>query len=362
MYGHLGFAQDRSIDTVDFDELFELGQEQFSYESHPVKTGQIRITDSGQIIVDGQERQMLKGAFIGLCRRLRIPDPFAKHIPWDLLQHTLCELSKSSNKDVQLFIRNDGVVVNVAQGNFVPVPHEAFLDLFREGMPEITRGSITDVGLQIDVVDPLFGDAKFSDIKVKVGDVVKTGLSFHNSTAGYHFTKALLFLWRLQCTNGMLLPAKIGFAKLRAKSGREISVSLDNFLHQVSELMVDAKKVGSQLRRLNRLLVSPEFSRSWKGLMKIVRDEDFLEEGIFQVTKEQRKLWLAEDRAYKKDQTLSLSDTTVNGYEMLNSVTYKAKQFDQITRRKLEAYGGKIIMGLIGSHNGRAHENGSLAN
>ncbi len=350
MYRHLEFAQDRSVDTVDFDELLELGRGQFSYESQPVKTGQIRVTDSGQIVVDGQERQMLKGAFIGLCRRLRIPDPFAKHIPWDLLQHTLCELSKSDNKDVQLFIRDDGVVVNVAPGNFVPVPHEAFLDSFRKGMPEITRGSITDAGLQIDVVNPLFGDAKFRDIKVKVGDIMKTGLSLHNSTAGYHFTKAMLFLWRLQCTNGILLPAKIGFAKLRAKPGREISVSLNNFLHQVSGLIVDAKKIGNRLRKLNRLLVSPEFSRSWKGLMKIVRDEAFLEEGIFQVTTEQRKLWLAEDRAHKKDPTLSLSNTTINGYEMLNRITNGAKEFDQLTSRKLEAYGGKIIMGLIGPH------------
>lgn len=346
MYSHLKFAQPRSVTTVDFEKLATLGRKQFTYESQQVESSILSITDSGQLMVGGQSKQMLQTAFVSLCKQLKIPDPFAKYIPWDLLEHNINQLSKSSGKPMQLLIREDGVVANVVWKDFVPIPHEEFLALFKVGMPEITRGIISDTGLQIDVVDPLFGDNRFKDIKVKVGDIVKTGLSFHNSTAGYHFTKAMLFLWKLSCSNGMLMPTKLGFAKLRAKPGRDISVSLANFLNQVSSMMVDSKLIGQRLRELNRPLISSEFSRSWKGLMKIVRDDGFLEEQIFEVSEEQRKLWLAEDRAHKKDPEIPLTKTTVNGYTMLNSITHRAKKFDQTTRKKLEVYSGKIIMGF----------------
>lgn len=347
MYNHLDFAEERNNSTVHLQKMIQLSQDQYSYHSQMVKLNKVGITDRGLVTFMGEERQMIKPAFVSLCKQLRIPDPFAKFIPWELLKHNIDTLTQEIEKEVQLFVRDDGVIINIASETFIPVPHKVLLEALKEGVPHVKRGHISDTGLEWDTIHPVFnGDETYADIEVREGDVVETGLTFNNSTNGYSFTTAKLFLWRLVCTNGMTLPTKIGHAKLRVKSGREVSVSINNFVHQVRRMYLDQELVESQLRGLNRLLISNEFSQYWKGLRKVVRDDEYVDQEIFQVDKEQRQLYLAQDRAAKKDSEIELKETVVNGYDLMNNVTLKAKEFEPQVRRKMEAYGGKILMGF----------------
>jgi len=348
MYSHLNFIEPKEAESIDFEELIELGSSDFTYDSIPLESGQVQVTDDGTLIVEGEEHNMLKGAFLGLCKQLRIPDPFAKHIPWDLLKYNIDTLS-AENKPIQLFIRDDGVIANVASGNFISVPHADLLTALGDGIPAITRGKISDIGLQIDVVSPTFDSAKgkFKDITVKKGDITKTGLSFHNSTTGYNFTKAMFLLWRLVCTNGMTLPATVGMAKLRAKPNRELDISISNFVEQTARLAINAEVIGANLKGLDRSLNVAEFSKYWKGLRKVVRDPEHIDEHIFEVDEDQRKIWMAQERGNKKKPLeIEMEETSVNGWRMINNLTDQAKSFDQLTQRKLEAFGGKILMGL----------------
>ena len=284
MYDDLEFAQPRLHEATSFKELSEVSADRFLYQSQMVETKDISISDNGLLIVEGAETPLLQTAFVDLCKRLRIPDPFASNIPWDLLQLNINTLAIAREKGVQLFLRDDGVIANVATETFIPIPHDKFLDSLQEGAPEITRGFISDTGLQIDIVSPKYNSKEmFKDLTVKKGDVVRSGLSFMNSTSGYHFTKAMLFLWRLICTNGMVLPTKIGSAKMRTKPTRDVDISVNNFLHQVAQLMMNSKSVENRLKDMNRHIDSEEFSRYWKGLSKIHRDDTFLEEEVFEV-------------------------------------------------------------------------------
>jgi len=237
------------------------------------------------------------------------------------------------------------VIVNIATDSFIPVPHEVLLEALKDGTPQIKRGNISDVGLEWDTVHPTFReDNPYGDVSPREGDIVESGLTFSNSVIGYSFTTGKLFLWRLICTNGMTLPTRIGYAKLRIKEGREVSVSLNNFINQIQKMSLDLELIDSSLRDLDRSLIIDEFSRYWKGLRKIVRDDEYLDQEIFQVEQEERQLYLAQDRVAKKDPEMELEETPVNGYDLMNNVTLKAKEFDQSTRRKMEAYGGKILM------------------
>jgi hypothetical protein len=347
MYNHLDFCEVRENKSIDYDELLDLAQDRYAYDSSFANLSDMGITNEGVLQWNGHEQRMTQPAFVKLCRQLRIPDPFAKHIPWDLLKHNIDTLSRESQKGVQIFTRDiDGTleIVNVASDTFVPVSHDIFINSIREHSPEIKRGVISDINMEIDITNPAFEeDPAFAPIEVKKGDIVETGLNFNNSTAGHNFTSAKLFLWRLVCTNGLTMPVKTGYAKLRAKPGRDIMISVNNFLTQVRSLSLDSAALGHQLKSLDRSFNPLEFTRYFKGLDKVLKDKEFLDEEIFEVSAEDRGLYLSQERAFKKGNLEELPNTPVNGYRMVNNLTNKAKEFEQMTRQKMEAYGGKIL-------------------
>lgn len=344
MYNHLTFASVREHRSTDLQELVGLAKEKFHYDSQIVDISSLTITDKGTLLFQGQERIMLRPAFIQLCKRLKIPDPFAKHIPWGLLKHNITTLSMAYDIQVRVFTRDDDTIVNVANGSFIPLGHSAFIESMQDKLPNITRGVISDITLELDSVEPIFGEkGKYPDIKPRKGDVIKTGLRFKNSMTGFNFTSAALLLWRLICLNGMTLPVKLGFAKMRTKPDRELSVSLNHFLSQVDNLGLQANSVEKALKGLNRPLNSLEFARYWKGLDKIVRDRDYLDTEIFVVDTEERQEFLSDGRMAKKFPDRTPMDTGVNGYELVNNVTDRAKTFDQTIRLRLEEFAGKIV-------------------
>jgi hypothetical protein len=292
---------------------------------------------------------MVKEAFVKLCRQLKIPDPFAKYIPWELLKHNIHELAANSDQQAQIFMRQDGTIVNVARDDFVPVDHNIFINSIREHSPNVKRGSISDIAMQIDVANPIFNEeGGFKDLTIETGDVMETGLTFNNSITGHNFANAKIFLWRLVCTNGMTMPTTLGFARLRSKVGRKIDVSVDRFLEHIRSMSIDANKLEKGMRSLNRPLNVVEFAKYWKGLSKVVRDNELLDDDIFQVKDEQRKVFMAQERAYKKGQLDTLELTDVNGYRMVNNLTDKAKEFESDIQSKMEAYGGKILADQLG--------------
>ncbi len=351
MYSHLQFADVNKHSTTNYDELIDYSKGEFTYAREYVDFSHFGVTDEGILTYDGKEKQMIKHAFVRLCRQLKIPDPFAKHIPWELLKYNIHELCSNSEEQAQVFIRqSDGVIVNVARDDFVPVEHEVFINSIREHSPQVKRGSISDINMQIDITNPIFNEEAGFDkpLEIAKGDAIEAGLSFLNSTTGHNFAQAKIFLWRLVCTNGMTMPTKIGFAKLRSRVGRKIDVSVARFLTHVRDMVVDTKEIEQGLRSLNRPLNVMEFSKYWKGLSKVVRDDELLDDDIFQVKEEDRKLFMAQERALKKGSLEKADPTKVNGYRMVNNLTDKAKEFEQSIQNKLEAFGGKIVADQIG--------------
>ena len=350
MYNHLEFKDVNSHNSTNYDELIQLANDNYSYNNNCLDLSLLNITDSGTLLTGTNELQMTQPAFVSLCRRLHIPDPFAKYIPWDLLKHNIESLATSSDQQVQLFTRpSDGVVVNVASDNFVPVNHQVFINNIREHSPNVKRGVISDINMQIDVTNPSFNeDIDFGEMEIEKGDIIESGLNFNNSTAGHNYTNAKIFLWRLVCTNGMTMPTRVGFVKLRSKVGRKIDVAVTRFLKNVQQLSVDATNTERQFKSLNRPFNVVEFSKYWKGVEKIVRDPEAVDDDIFKVDTEERRIYMAQDRAYKKGTLDKIEPTKVNGYKMVNNLTDRAKEFEQTIQAKMEAFGGKIVADQIG--------------
>lgn len=350
-YSNLHFASVNTLSSTDNKELMDGIQTKFQYNSDTVDFSQLNITDDGTLFWKGSngnnnEGQLTLAAFKALCRRLHIPDPFAKQINWDLLKHNITELSAMSDKQIQIFTRkDDGAVVNVAHDMFIPLKHELFLNHIQKNSPNIKRALLSDNLLELDITQPRFGDMDYRDLEIEKGDIIESGVTLNNSTTGHLLTNAKLFLLRLVCTNGMTMPSKEGHVKLRNKFGRNIESGLDNFLLKLSEMTVDTNRLEQQLKDLKRPLNVLEYSKYYKGIQGIIKDEDYVDTSIFKIDRDQRLIYLAQDRAYKKGVLTKLENTNLNGYSVLNNLTDKAKGFDQDTRLKLEAYSGQMITG-----------------
>lgn len=350
-YSNLHFASVNTLGSTDYKELMDGIKTNFQYNSDTIDFSQLNITDDGTLFWKGSngnknEGQLTLAAFKALCRRLHIPDPFAKQINWDLLKHNITELSAMSDKQIQVFTRKtDGAVVNVAHDMFIPLKHELFLNHIEKNSPNIKRALLSDNLLELDITQPRFGDMDYRDLEIEQGDIIESGITLNNSTTGHLLTNAKLFLLRLVCTNGMTMPSSEGFVKLRNKFGRNIESGLDNFLLKLSEMTVDTNKLEAQLKDLKRPLNVLEYAKYYKGIQGIIKDEDYVDTSIFKMDRDQRLIYMAQDRAYKKGVLTKLENTNLNGYSVLNNLTDRAKSFDQDTRLKLEAYSGQMITG-----------------
>ncbi len=349
-YSNLHFASVNTLRSTDHKELMDGIKTQFQYDSDTIDFSQLNISDDGTLSWKGangnKEGQMTLSAFKALCRRLHIPDPFAKQINWDLLKHNITELSANSDRQCQIFTRkSDGVVVNVAHDMFIPLDHELFLNHIQKNSPQIKRALLSDNLLELDITQPRFGDMDYKDLEIEKGDIIESGVTLNNSTSGHVLTNAKLFLLRLVCTNGMTMPSKEGFVKLRNKFGRNIEAGLDNFLEKLSEMTIDTNKFETNLKSLKRPLNVVEYAKYFKGIQGIIKDEDYVDTSIFKIDRDQRLIYLAQDRAYKKGILTKLENTNLNGYSVLNNLTHKAKSFDQEQRLKLESYAGSMISG-----------------
>lgn len=343
-YSNLDFASVNTMKSTSYNELMDSAQTEFQYNSHTIDFSQLDITDQGYLQWLGKEEQMTQQAFKALCRRLHIPDPFAKSINWDLLKHNITELTRGSDKQCQIFTRkSDGVVVNVANDMFVPLANELFLSELQKLSPTIKRAMISDNMMEIDITQPRFGDLDYRDLEIEKGDIIESGFNLNNSPTGHLLTNAKQFLLRLVCTNGMTMPSREGFLKLRNKFGRNIDNALDNFLEKLTEMSMNTTLIENQLKSLNRPLNVLEYAKYYKGIQGIIKDEDYTDTSIFKVDKDQRLIYLAQDRAYKKGVLSKLEKTNLNGYSVLNNLTDRAKSFEQDQRQKLEAYAGTMI-------------------
>ena len=182
-YSNLQFASVNTLRSTDHKELIDGIKTQFQYNSDTVDFSQLNIKDDGTLCWqtdDGKNKEasMTEPAFKALCRRLHIPDPFAKQINWDLLKHNITELSANSDKQCQVFTRkDDGAVVNVAHDMFIPLDHELFLNHIQKNSPNIKRALLSDNLLELDITQPRFGDMNYKDLEIEKGDIIESGVT-----------------------------------------------------------------------------------------------------------------------------------------------------------------------------------------
>tara|TARA_R100000458_G_scaffold59951_1_gene73169 strand:- start:2776 stop:3846 length:1071 start_codon:yes stop_codon:yes gene_type:complete len=348
---NLNFTSNSEARVQSWDELKDIVDERYSYNVQDVKLGDLSINDKGQICRGDDNFSITEDGFKHFCTRiLRIPDPFANMIPFDLLQHNVKEICKDrASDDVILhFNEKHGNLVNVSKGDFMPIPHIDLIGEMEKITPGMTQAIIDESGLNIDTTDPVL-EGFTTEIEPAVGDISKVGFTYNMSQTGFHSTSARLFLYRLVCANGMVAPRSWGNARLRTKLTRPLTTSVNSFFHQIGSLGERAEDMAHCLKTLmeSNFNTANAF-KTWSKLDKLT--DSGSADVFFELPTDQRVQYFDEEKLRKREMknnplapVQQPKEVPVNMYKVYNNITHGAKKFDRQTRRQLEAFAGEFM-------------------
>ena len=361
MYSHLKFIEKPSTQVNSWGYLHEDENQNYQYSTRDLPLNEIKLNDEGLIQFGGDSKNITQEGFQHFCKLLKIPDPFAEYIPFDLLQRNIERIgNERASENVTLHFKgNMEHLVNITNENYVPVPYTEILPALQEKTPEITRAIINDVDCHIDTVNPELEEF-LSSIEPEVGDITKIGFNYNLTPLGFHTTQANLFLYRLVCENGMIAPRNWGFARMRTKLSRPALTSIHGFLNQLDGLNSKAQEFEVLLKKMvkNNFNMSTAV-KSWQKLSKIVDGAD-LADNFFGWPGQDREGYVFQEKERKKgikeNPLAPVPDPEpipYNYYEVYNNITDQAKQYEQKVRRELEMFAGQLVdsMGNIDKWN-----------
>jgi len=209
----------------------------------------------------------------------------------------------------------------------------ALLPTFRE-FPDLQfkSHSLTDERLYLQVVFPrLQGE-------VKVGDVVQGGITITNSEVGAGAVNVEMLLWRLTCSNGMILKSLLR----KTHVGRRIQEDVDGRIYQDDTIRADQEAYRLRLRDV---VANALDETRFQGLMTMLRDatEDRIEDAE-QVVQNVTKRFALPEAMHAPMLMDMAAGGNVNRYGLANSITAYAQTIeDRDAQYHLERVGAKVI-------------------
>lgn len=328
-------AREKEVVAQSIEDALDLVNTDFLVKSTGADLKEIDISKDGTLSVGSLACPMTDWAFESLCQLLKIPVPFARSIPPELLLQNLNKLKEENNQRVTLLLSRD-TVINVVPNPYHPAGNaDMLLRLKKEVVPEMALElgdiRISDRGMEVSFLKE--GVA----VEPAPGDITRFGLRVSNSETGWRGAKAGFYLFRLVCTNGAIVSNNWGTAEWDYDYRISRERSLQNFIGQIIKLNVDfAKFEDSYNRLLDRELMAVEFVNVRRRMSRIVGNDNA--DRITRVSKEERNRLNAEYREGNR-----MLATGVILYDLYNNITDAAKTYPFVQRRALEMLGGSVI-------------------
>ena len=285
----------------------------------------------------GRSRQSFKlneTARQQLASRLNVPLPFAERLRaeepalYDRTFNTLLH-----RKDEQRLVRtssNDTCRAFLSK-NYKILDHDEFLKsvlpiLSLNPKLNVQEAFLSDTHLQLSIT------LEENDRHVRPGDPVKYGVLLLNSEVGLGSLSLSSFIYRLVCSNGLVVPEREGSLR-RIHLGRAMTDVNDSYNRSIWREYSSAVKELLIGKRFEEIMASMRAAAA----RPIVKDAEVIVEEIgkkFNLSKEEQALVKAQYEAN--------ADMSVWG--LLNSVTEAAKEATTIQRRnELQIIGGKLL-------------------
>lgn len=299
--------------------------------------------------IDGQTHKTTKYGLQSFCRMLRIPDPFAKAIPLDLLQQNINRLSS--------FLTEVDVVLNVNNEitGFVPRKYRPLetLDLFN-GLQEVFKEQTIEnfravLGTTNSIIT--YTSEVFPRLEPIVGDVTQVGVEVTNSEVKDLDASAGLFLYRLICSNGVSMGSQWGRASRSKDAKLSYESMFSRFIRQIKDFRTNADALSGVYKELpNISLNSKEFVKIFGALQRGFGSDTAL--GLINLEKEDAK----EIYQFEKDRTnwratgnldkfgMHPRDTELNAFDVFNKITAFGRDLKNTKEsRRARAIGGHMV-------------------
>ena len=325
------------------------------FEEREVVGRDVQIMEDGRVTVQGETRLVTQSGMKYLCKALRIPDPFANRIPFDLLRHTAHRLLTDVDS-VKVFASNhNNHWVNMTSPRSWGVQIIPLIEQIEENLDslDMISGEISEAGVILD-----FRSDQVAEItdKLDVGSITQFGRRFSGSECGFGYPLSSFVAYRLVCTNGMVAPRGFGQVKCRNRGNQEAQIAsfvrrcragsqqINRFAQAYAAVAADDSIMPSN-RQLHRI---------WNGTRKILGDADLADE-VIGIDNEERSELRA---AVKKERRIHMDDETdedidspteiplvvkMPWFRLINKVTASANDVSGRPKTKLQELGGKAL-------------------
>jgi len=338
------FEPERQVTTTDMAEAMVLSQERFAVEVLPINPTSIVLNEEGTINTNLGESRMTSSGLKTLCKTLRIPDPFAGRIPFDLLQHNISRLCQGSDGMRMVKRADDGVVTGFLPSNKGVLSHEDLLNVVIKKMSDTGYNSsefqFTDSQMLVSVLSDL-------DIEPKVGDISKIGQLITNPSIGLNYLSSRLFTHRLTCLNGAVMPKAMGSVRVRFNSEDSEESALLAFGRKVAKLSLQESSITMRyIKMSNERCPEQLWASAWGGVNRITGDNEE-SDSIFDVSEDRRNQIKHMAKLSSNPATVPADIqplVTASCYEVFNQVTYGAHSMVSLSdKQKMWTVGGKFI-------------------
>ncbi|KKW10754.1 MAG: hypothetical protein UY48_C0031G0008 [Candidatus Gottesmanbacteria bacterium GW2011_GWB1_49_7] len=345
------FVPEKFLMVESLDELKDHAALFSSQACETVAGSSIGLTDDGLISVGSDQFHITRTGFMGLCSTLRIPNPFARRIPFDLLQFNVQRLSRQQQELSIFRVTSNGHLSNICKPRIAEgaLPVVQTIDMLVEKCQlRLSRAEISEVGAVLDFLHPDSPNIEHP----KVGDITDFGWRILISECGAYRTVGKFMATVLRCTNGLVAPRYFGTIKARLRGKPESRIN-----NLGVQLLEEQPKVDRFVHNYNYIADHPEMvppnvetSRLWMGLRKILGDPDLADE-VLGLSEDNRKELRQRAKAERLALSINLNTESADfapvmsesWWSVLNRVTSTANKLSGIDRRKTQELAGKLL-------------------
>ncbi len=175
-------------------------------EDVKVRIGDMAIQDE-KFLVAGTEYKMRANGMRDILKKINMPASFAQNIPHDLFVDVFNRLAQKTYGDFEGVLRvQDGEVRALVPDSFVPLDSTELINrVSRWETPSLVASALTYDG---DNIKTSFTTTATVTAKDK-GDITNLGITAATSDCGLTPLETSSFMFRLVCTNGLVLPTKM---------------------------------------------------------------------------------------------------------------------------------------------------------
>jgi hypothetical protein len=347
MYETLTFAPTLPFERVkNVDEATNFAMN-LTVNPIPLPVGDLKINEDGTV-TNSTTHKVTKFGFESLCSILKIPHPFARNIPNDLLFENIRRLQQeNSSTDIVLLEREDGDIANIVKA---PYSESSYLDILS------TFASKENIEY-IEVGERLLTIAlTFKEVSVQGPDnnPFYVGNFIYSSILKKVLTHFISGFYRTQCSNSYLCPfmGKVT-ANYMTKDPNQRLLRFSELVERIDTDVVE--RVSVHMNRFqNRTLYDDELMRLFGRVSKVVSYGEA--DVLLKTSEEERKTMfpkvMSRQTSNKRARLLNqpIEETTptlVSAFDAINNITSYAQKLYGIERRDLERIGGEWLGNIL---------------